>query len=204
MGHRTEMGSGLGTQEGAGNEESPGHPLIEPLTAPGFAEAVSRCLPCLRVVARRLAPVPADAADLVQATALRALEKRHRFTFTSEAGFKGWLVAIMHNIQCDLVRKRRREVLKGTLYELPDRSGDEPTPAWRVIGDDLVEQALRTLPPKLQRPYLLFAVDGLSYSDIALRLRVPSATVGTRIHRARQKLRVGIESRPEAITRRAA
>ena len=86
----------------------------------------------------------------------------------------------------------------------PDRSADEPTPAWRVVGDDLVEQALRTLPPKLQRPYLLFAVDGLSYSDIAVRLRVPSATVGTRIHRARQKLRVGIESQPEAIARRAA
>ena len=204
MGHRIQSGSGLGARGSEGHEESLDHPLVEPLTASRFAEAVSHSLSCLHAVARRLAPVPADAADLVQATVLRALEKRDRFTFVSDAGFRGWLVAIMHNIHCDLVRKRRREVLKGTLYELPDRSVDEPTAAWRVVEDDRVEQALRTLPPKLRRPYLLFAVDGLSYSDIAVRLRVPSATVGTRIHRARQKLRVGIESGPEAITRRAA
>ena len=119
MGHRIQSGSGLGTQEGEGHEGSLDHPLVEPLTASRFADAVLQSLPCLRAVARKLTPVPADAADLVQATVLRALEKQDRFTFVSDAGFRGWLVAIMQNIQCDLVRKRRREVLKGTLYELP-------------------------------------------------------------------------------------
>ena len=204
MGHTIQTGRGNGTRGGGQDGETFGHPLVEPLSASRFGEFLLPCLPRLRAAARKLTLAPADAADLVQATVVRAFEKRHRFTFLSDARLRGWLVAIMHNIHCDLARKRRREVLMPTLSELPDRSGDEPTAAWRVVADDLVDQAVRALPPKLQTPYLLFAVDGLSYSDIASRLRVGSGTIGTRIHRAREQLRVGIETRAGKNTRRAA
>jgi RNA polymerase sigma factor (sigma-70 family) len=204
MGHTIQTGRGNGTKEGGGGGASVGHPLVEPLTASRFGEVLQQCLPCLQAAARKLALAWADAADLVQATVLRAFEKRHRFTFLSDTRFRGWLVAIMRNIHCDLARKRRREVLRPTLSDLPDRSPDEPTPAWRLVGDDVLEQAVRALPPKLQQPYMLFAVDGLSYSDIASRLRVPSVTIGTRIHRARERLRVGIETRTAGNARRAA
>ena len=204
MGHTIQTGRGNGTQGGGADGETFGPPLVEPLSASRFGEFLLHCLPRLRAAARKLAPAPADAADLVQATVLRAFEKRHRFTFLSDARFRGWLIAIMHNIHCDLARKRRREVLMPTLSELPDRSVDETTAAWRAVGDELIEQAVRALPPKLKTPYVLFAVDGLSYSAIASRLRVRSVTVGTRIHRAREQLRVGIETRAGKNVRRAA
>jgi RNA polymerase sigma-70 factor (ECF subfamily) len=158
----------------------------------------------LRAAARQLAPAAADAADLVQATVVRALEKRHRFVFLSEASLRGWLVAIMKNIHVDTARKARREVLKAAFAELPDSSGDDPTPSWRLIEDDRLEQAVRALPPKLQTPYVLFTVDGLSYSAIASRLRVPFPTIGTRIHRARKQLQVRIETGAGRNARRAA
>jgi len=198
MEHTIQTERGRDTQEGGAGAESFERPLVEPLAASQFGEILLRCLPRLRTAARKLARGPADAADLVQATVLRAFEKRHRFTFLSDAQLRGWLVAVMHNIHCDQVRKRGREELRPTLSELPDRSADEPPPAWRVVGDDLIDQAVRALPPNLQKPYVLFAVDGLSYSAIALRLRVPPVTVGTRIHRARERLRVGIESGQDA------
>ena len=42
----------------------------------------------------------------------------------------------------------------------------------------------------LHAPYILFAMDHLSYAAIAQRLNVPPRTVGTRIFRARARLRV--------------
>jgi RNA polymerase sigma-70 factor (ECF subfamily) len=203
MSHTVEVGQESGKREGGG-EGSSGHPLIGPLTESRFAEALVACLPALRVTARQLAPAAADTADLVQATVLRALEKRHRFVFLSDASFRGWLVAIMKNIHVDTARKVRREVLKPAFGELPDHSADDPTPAWRLIEDDLVDEAVRALPPKLQTPYVLFTVNGLSYSAIASRLRVPFPTIGTRIHRARKQLQVRIETGTAPNARRAA
>jgi RNA polymerase sigma-70 factor (ECF subfamily) len=155
------------------------------------------CLPRLRIVARRLTASRADAADLVQATCLRALEKADQFVSGSPSDFRNWVLTIMYNLHHDEVRKRRRERLSAELDDIPsDGPGDapdalaaEPAPVWRLVEDGSVQDAVRALPRNLQDPYVMFAVDRLTYSAIAARLKMPLRTVGTRIYRARARLR---------------
>jgi RNA polymerase sigma-70 factor (ECF subfamily) len=153
------------------------------------------CLPRLRIVARRLTSTRADAADLVQSTCLRALEKADHFVSGSPADFRNWLLTIMYNLHHDEMRKRRRERLSAELDDMPqdadgaDALEAEPAPVWRLVEDGSVQDAVRALPRNLQDPYVMFAVDRLTYSAIAARLKMPLRTVGTRIYRARVRLR---------------
>jgi RNA polymerase sigma factor (sigma-70 family) len=65
------------------------------------------------------------------------------------------------------------------------------TPWMRLNPDDLDERlkkALETLQEEYQLVLLLWAVEDLSYKEIADVLDVPIGTVMSRLHRARQKL----------------
>ena len=49
--------------------------------------------------------------------------------------------------------------------------------------------AVARLPEEFRSVYQMHAIDGRSYSEIALKLALPKNTVGTRLIRARRKLR---------------
>jgi RNA polymerase sigma-70 factor (ECF subfamily) len=159
---------------------------------------VLACIPGLRMMARRLTWNPADAADLVQATCLRALEKWRHFISGTLGDFKNWLCTIMYNLHHDALRKRRRELLSAELDERADDPRETHSSAWRVVEEQSVAEAVRALPETLQGPYVLFAVDHLSYADIAARLNMPLRTVGTRIFRARARLRATLQDQAPA------
>lgn len=55
---------------------------------------------------------------------------------------------------------------------------------------DDVEEALRTLPEVFRRVFVLHEIEGRPYREIAIALDIPMVTVGTRLNRARLKLRV--------------
>jgi RNA polymerase sigma-70 factor (ECF subfamily) len=65
-----------------------------------------------------------------------------------------------------------------------------------MLGLDDLRRAVEGLHPRLAEPYRLYAFDGMDYAEIAARLRIPVPTVGTRLLRARRKLRDAL-SRPE-------
>ena len=54
--------------------------------------------------------------------------------------------------------------------------------------DDL-HAAIAELPDDVRETYRLFALERKPYAEIAKRLDIAGATVGTRIHRARRHLR---------------
>ena len=54
--------------------------------------------------------------------------------------------------------------------------------------DERLVRALAALTPEYQVVMLLWAVDGLSYKEIAEAAGVPIGTVMSRLHRARQRL----------------
>jgi RNA polymerase sigma-70 factor (ECF subfamily) len=165
----------------------------QPPLAPGeFEERLLASITRLEACARRLTNNPADAADLVQATCLRALENWHRFVEGSLTDFKKWVVTIMSNLHCDSLRKRQREVLSAELDEHPDEAVADEIPPWQAVTPASVAAAVSALPAVLHTPYVLYSVDHLSYAAIAKRLKVPPRTVGTRIFRARARLRVAL------------
>jgi RNA polymerase sigma-70 factor (ECF subfamily) len=62
-----------------------------------------------------------------------------------------------------------------------------------------LHSALRRLPLMYREPLLLQVLGGFTLEDIAEVLDLPGNTVATRLHRARQKLRMMLEPQGEGI-----
>jgi RNA polymerase sigma-70 factor, ECF subfamily len=153
-----------------------------------FCGWLTRCQPDLRRMARRLASSATDAADLAQATTLRALEKRTLFVSGSFNELRKWLTRIMFNLHYERLRGAVREVLADWLDEVP-AANEPPPPLWLTVADEEVDAAVAQLNPTLRVVYVLYTVDGCSYANISSRLQIPLQTVATKIHRARARLR---------------
>jgi RNA polymerase sigma-70 factor, ECF subfamily len=175
-----------------------------------FCGWLTRSQPDLRRLAVRLTSSATDAADLAQATSLRALEKRTLFVSGSFNELKRWLTRIMFNLHYERLRGGRREVLADWLDEVA-ASSEPPPPLWSTVADEEVDAAVAQLNPTLRVVYVLYTVDGCSYANISSRLQIPLQTVATKIHRARARLRQTLTAerqgtspagKPDAVARR--
>ena len=150
------------------------------------ADIVVSCLPKIERVATRLTRDPTEAADLVQETCRRAIEKSSYFRHRSNPA--GWLCRILQHICYDCQRRRRRELPMPDLA-LP-ASEQEPISSWRWISDEDYAEAFARLSPAHQLTYRRHVTDGDSYKDIASDLNISPDTVGVRIMRARANMRL--------------
>jgi RNA polymerase sigma-70 factor, ECF subfamily len=136
----------------------------------------------------RLTKNAPDAGDLVQATNLRALEKRRLFVRGSSSDLTKWLFRIMLNLHRDGLRAGSHEMKVEWLDELPGAPEADPA-LWTLVDDGEIAAAIQRLPPRLRSVYELFATERCSYARIADRLGMPIKTVGTQMFRARDRLR---------------
>ncbi|HEY0250908.1 MAG TPA: RNA polymerase sigma factor [Kofleriaceae bacterium] len=137
-------------------------------------------------IARKLCRNSDDAHDLVQNTYERALRNWDRYGEQGNA--RAWLVAIMHNLFIDHCRAQKRRGVPAELPpELPQPEPSVP-PQWTRLDGAQVNRALETLGADFRQVYELHAA-GKSYDEIAATLKIAKATVGTRLLRARHKLR---------------
>ena len=152
-----------------------------------FAEAVREHEALLVGLARRLCGNHADAADLVHDTYERALRGWARYA--DRGNLRSWMVAILNNLFIDRCRKTRRTPRTETLDDLELAAPEpSPPPAWANVTDQQLEAALATIGIEFRRCYELHML-GRSYDEIAAELKIAKATVGTRLIRARRKLR---------------
>lgn len=169
---------------------------VEPL---GTTDKILVEQPFLKRLALRLSRRSSDADDLVQETILRAYNARDRFrTGTS---MRAWLATILRRLfLTESIKEQRRRTQTDTDLGAPlvearqpdilpsDPQAFDPESALEHVGDR-IHRAFGRLPETYRAPFVLFALDGLSYAEIAGRLRVPIGTVMSRIHRARVRLR---------------
>ncbi len=143
-------------------------------------------------VAHTLVPRPADAADLVQDTLLRAYRSIESFDGRHP---RAWLLTIMRNAQINRTRRRRPELLDdpdAALEGLCDENEQRSSPEAVVLGasfDAVVVDALDALPDRFRKVVELVDVDGLTYTEAAEATGVPIGTVMSRLHRARTRIR---------------
>lgn len=145
--------------------------------------------PMLRAIARRLCNDAHDAADLVQDTLERALV---RFaTFAPGTCGRSWLVAILHNAFIDQRRRAQRRGIAVVIDEdtLPASASRADEPVWAAFDLRDVIAAIDSLDDGFRDVYRMHAIERRSYEEIAAALGIPKTTVGTRLLRARQKLR---------------
>ena len=134
-----------------------------------------------------------EADDLVQETYVRAFRSIHTYTPT-ELGIRSWLIKILYNVFHDHYSKeKRREVVLDGFREEQDttRSVDEVRHVesadridWEQI-DERLKAAIQDLPFQHRTVFLLSAIEGLRYREIAAVADIPIGTVMSRLCRAR-------------------
>ncbi len=153
--------------------------------------------PFLRRLALGLARHTADADDLIQETLLRAYRARSRFE--PGTSMRAWLATICQRLFLNNALKAKRRATQvetdaGDVLDLrPDRAQARYGSAATLDEvlehmDDQARRAFVRLPDAYRAPFVLFALDGLSYQEVADRLRIPVGTVMSRIYRARHRL----------------
>ena len=151
-------------------------------------EMVSHYEQVLFARAMRLVRSQSDAWDLVQDTYERAL--RGQASFQPGTNLRLWLMTILYNLFLDRCRRQAREprTLAIDEHEVASPEPYAPEP-WESISHEEVTAALASLEHPFREVYELRLIDNCSYDEIADRLTIPRSTVGTRLMRARHKLR---------------
>lgn len=159
-----------------------------PSSSLAFTSAVREHDALLRGLARRLCSGnSADADDLVHDTYERALRAWGRYV--DSGNLRSWLCAILHNLFLDRCRKDKRAPRSEHLDHVEVAQVEPaPPPRWAQVSIDAVAEALSALGPEFRRVYELHA-QGRSYDEIAAELNIARATVGTRLVRARRRLK---------------
>jgi len=173
------------------------------IPAPRFADAVRDHQPMLAELALRLCGEPANAKDLVQDTFERALRAWDRLR--PDSNIRGWLATILHRLFVDRCRRAVR-VAAVDVDRLEPR-GPEPAaapPVWASLTPAQLRRAIARLDDEFRTVYRLHAIERKSYKHIAAQLGIPPATVGTRLLRARRKLKHLLDELCSAAGPRAA
>lgn len=130
-----------------------------------------------------------DAADAVQDALYSALRKRGRFD-SKRGSLQAWFLSIVRNRCLDMLRKRKRQRSHEVEWSEVHSSDDSPDQsAERRELLTLVKKELMNMPEEQREIILLRDYHNLSYADVAQVLSVPTGTVMSRLHRARNELR---------------
>jgi RNA polymerase sigma-70 factor (ECF subfamily) len=154
-----------------------------------FSEIVREHRVALEGRALWLTKSESDAADLFQETLEHALRGPRRAL--SPEVVRRWLYTIMYNVFLDRWRAqavRRTVVFDRRLEEQVAHEEPAAVPLWRTIDDDVLYACIARLPHSMKEIVEL-QLEGVSYAELARLLGLPASTVGTRLLRARRRLR---------------
>lgn len=132
-----------------------------------------------------------DAEDVVQEVFIRAYVNIK--SFDTHRRFSPWIYRIAHNLFINTIKKKGKETVP--LFDpdtvLPRLVAVEQTNTEIETREvrEMLDRALRHVPPKYREPLVLYYDEGLSYKEIAEILRIPSVTVGVRLSRGKVMLR---------------
>lgn len=129
----------------------------------------------------------ADADDLVQESLVKAIAAAD--TYQSGKDLRAWLFSILHNTFVSHRRQfarraRAARFLDATLQE----AGIPPVQEKHVEAQHTLNMLSR-LTPEQQSVLVLIAVEGLSYTEAAEALDIPTGTLMSRLARGREELR---------------
>jgi len=198
-----EVGDGLATLFGAGSAGGlPDDELIRRYregdragSERSFAAIVDRHGGTVLGACRRVTGDAHLADDAFQATFL-VLARRARSG--REVGPLGaWLRGVAVRVSfrawtADLGRRRRLRGLDGIDPPAPPGAIDRPERAELLAA---IEAEVARLPRAYRAAFLMCRVEGVSPAEASRRLRCPLGTIQSRLHRARRKIRAGLDRR---------
>lgn len=154
-----------------------------------FTQEIVRLLPVLRSYAYQLTSDAESAKDLLQETALKALNNIH--SYKENKNIKGWTRTIMY--RTFLNGNNRNIIERDTIEKFHDIYTAERTYCNNVQGItnhyDLykIQEAISELPDKYSIPFEMH-ISGFKYNEIAEAMQVPLSIVKNHIHTTRKVL----------------
>jgi len=132
-----------------------------------------------------------EAEDLAQEVFVRVWKALH--SFDERATLSTWIYTITRNASLSALRRRARS---------PAVDSDADVVAVGAISADtndadaeraLLFRLLDTLPDRQRQVVTLFYMDERSHDEVSAMLAMPVGTVKTLLHRARERLRAGVD-----------
>jgi RNA polymerase sigma-70 factor, ECF subfamily len=144
-----------------------------------------------------------DAEDVLQESLMRAF--LHLKDFKERSSFSSWLTRIAINVSLMSLRKKRghieisMEIISDdheTRYrwEPKDPAESPESHCSRRETEELLEGAIRQLPPKLRQIVQMNLIDGRSGEEVSQTLGISVPAAKSRLARARTALRVSLTS----------
>ncbi|WP_146792224.1 sigma-70 family RNA polymerase sigma factor [Agrococcus baldri] len=164
-----------------------------------FAEQAMQYADQLYAAAMRMTRNPADAADLVQETLLKAYAAYG--SFKQGTNLRAWLYRIQTNTYINTYRKQQRRPFEAPLDDMEEwQVGDAESlsstssrsaeaEAIHRMPSGIVKDALQQVPVDFRMAVYWVDVEGLSYAETAEVMETPTGTVMSRLHRGRKLLR---------------
>ena len=168
-----------------------------------FNEEAMQYTSQLYSAALRYTKNPHDAQDLVQDTYAKAFTSFHQFE--PGTNLKAWLFRILTNTFINQYRKNQRGPAVDPTEQIEDwqmaraerhTSGglkSAETEALENLPNDVIANALSSIPEDFRDVVYMADVDGFSYKEIAEIMNTPVGTVMSRLHRGRKLLRELLE-----------
>lgn len=123
------------------------------------------------------------AEDLVQDTLMRAWKSAHKLNDTKAV--KSWLFTIVRRENARRFERKQVELSDTPTNEVAENHAQYDTSTEAFV----LRRAIRELPVEYREPLVLQVIHGYSQKEIAEHLGISTAGAGTRLFRARQKLR---------------
>ncbi len=142
--------------------------------------------------ALRLTRQPQLAADAVHDAFLQVWQRSSRFD-SRRGSAEAWLSSLLRYRAIDILRKRGRENYGLAPVEEPDAG---PDPLGQLVASaeaEALRRCLDQLDEAQRRVVLLAFIEGLSHSELAVRLQAPLGTVKSWVRRALLGLRRCLE-----------
>lgn len=158
-----------------------------------FAQIIDRYQAKLIAYVRRIVYSQQAAEDVTQETFIKSYKNLQGFKTNKK--FSSWIYRIAHNEAVNYIRKNQHEITVSDdawFDTKPSQLKDVEAELDRKISSQSLAAALRELPRKYSEPITLHAIEGNSYEEISDILRIPKATVGTRINRGKVKLKASL------------
>jgi len=154
-----------------------------------FEEVVLPHLDAAFNYARWLTKSDADAEDVVQDAAVRALRF---FSTLRNDDARSWLLTIVRNTWNARFSKVRSADQHAVLDDMKDERPDEQLDPEALVMQrqtiERVQRAIEGLPMDFREVIVLRELEGLSYKEIAAVVGIPIGTVMSRLARARERL----------------
>lgn len=129
-------------------------------------------------------------SDVVQNSFIKAYVNLN--SYNPGLSFSSWVYRIVHNEAINYIKKHRRELTaddENWSSSLPDLTRSVSDEVESKMLSDKAKKIIGQLPIKYREPLVLYYYSNQSYQEISDILKIPVVTVGTRINRAKKRLK---------------